>query len=53
MLPCYEDKCLLGRQKGFPPGMFSALAGFVEPGETIEEAVNYAGNWCKKSKERK
>ena len=39
MLPCYEDKCLLGRQKGFPPGMFSALAGFVEPGETIEEAV--------------
>ena len=39
MLPCFEDKCLLGRQKGFPPGMFSALAGFVEPGETIEEAV--------------
>ena len=39
MLPCYEDKCLLGRQKGFPPGMFSALAGFVEPGETIEAAV--------------
>ena len=39
MLPCFEDKCLLGRQKAFPPGMFSALAGFVEPGETIEEAV--------------
>jgi NAD+ diphosphatase len=39
MLPCFEDKCLLGRQKGFPPGMFSALAGFVEPGETIEAAV--------------
>ncbi len=30
---------LLGRQAGFPPGVYSALAGFVEPGETIEEAV--------------
>lgn len=30
---------LLGRQPRFPPRMFSALAGFVEPGETIEEAV--------------
>ncbi len=30
---------LLGRQARFPPGSFSALAGFVEPGETIEEAV--------------
>jgi NAD+ diphosphatase len=39
MLPCHNNKCLLGRQKGFPPGMFSALAGFVEPGETIEDAV--------------
>lgn len=33
------DRCLLGRGHGFPPTMFSALAGFVEPGETIEEAV--------------
>jgi len=32
-------RCLLGRSHGFPPTMFSALAGFVEPGETIEEAV--------------
>ncbi|KAM5299356.1 NAD-capped RNA hydrolase NUDT12 isoform 3-T3 [Ctenodactylus gundi] len=32
-------KCLLGRQKRFPPGMFTCLAGFVEPGETIEDAV--------------
>lgn len=32
-------RCLLGRQARFPPGMFSALAGFVEPAETIEEAV--------------
>jgi NAD+ diphosphatase len=33
------EKCLLGRQKRFPRGMYSALAGFVEPGEAIEEAV--------------
>ncbi|OXB79347.1 UNVERIFIED_CONTAM: hypothetical protein H355_008152, partial [Colinus virginianus] len=33
------NHCLLGRQKRFPPGMFSCLAGFVEPGETIEDAV--------------
>jgi len=33
------DRCLLGRQKMWPEGMFSTLAGFVEPGETLEEAV--------------
>ena len=33
------DRALLGRGKNFPKGMFSALAGFVEPGETIEEAT--------------
>jgi len=33
------DNALLGRQTMFPPGMYSALAGFVEPGETIEAAV--------------
>ncbi|XP_059729195.1 NAD-capped RNA hydrolase NUDT12 isoform X2 [Haemorhous mexicanus] len=33
------NHCLLGRQKRFPPGMFTCLAGFVEPGETIENAV--------------
>ncbi|MFN4112914.1 MAG: NAD(+) diphosphatase [Sphingomonadaceae bacterium] len=33
------NRLLLGRQPRFPPRMFSALAGFVEPGETIEEAV--------------
>ncbi|XP_036593210.1 peroxisomal NADH pyrophosphatase NUDT12 [Trichosurus vulpecula] len=33
------NKCLLGRQKRFPPGMFTCLAGFIEPGETIEDAV--------------
>ncbi|XP_014732801.1 PREDICTED: peroxisomal NADH pyrophosphatase NUDT12 [Sturnus vulgaris] len=33
------NHCLLGRQKRFPPGMFTCLAGFVEPGETISDAV--------------
>jgi len=33
------DRCLLARQHGWPPGMYSALAGFVEPGETLEECV--------------
>ncbi|XP_063820153.1 NAD-capped RNA hydrolase NUDT12 isoform X1 [Pseudophryne corroboree] len=33
------NHCLLGRQKRFPAGMFSCLAGFIEPGETIEDAV--------------
>ncbi len=33
------DRCLLGRQKWWPKDMYSTLAGFVEPGETIEEAV--------------
>ncbi len=33
------DECLLARQSKFPPGMFSALAGFVEPGESLEECV--------------
>jgi NAD+ diphosphatase len=39
MLATHGDACLVGRGKQFPGGMFSALAGFVEPGETIEEAV--------------
>ena len=39
MLATDGDACLVGRGKQFPAGMFSALAGFVEPGETIEEAV--------------
>lgn len=32
-------RILLGRQAAWPPGMFSALAGFMEPGETIEAAM--------------
>ncbi|MDK2760443.1 MAG: NAD(+) diphosphatase [Sphingopyxis sp.] len=39
MLATYEGRALVGRQGGFPPGFFSALAGFVEPGESLEEAV--------------
>ncbi len=39
MVPTFGDKCFLGRQKAWPRGMHSALAGFIEPGEAIEEAV--------------
>ena len=39
MLVTYQDSCLLGRQKIWPKGMYSTLAGFVEHGETIEQAV--------------
>lgn len=39
MLAIHGGECLLARQTRFPPGMWSALAGFVEPGESIEEAV--------------
>jgi NAD+ diphosphatase len=39
MLTVTEDACLLGRSPHFAPGMFSTLAGFIEPGETIENAV--------------
>ncbi len=33
------DHCLLGRSPRFPPGMYSTLAGFVEPGESLEDCV--------------
>ena len=39
MLITYKDSCLLGRQHIWPKGMHSTLAGFVEHGETIEQAV--------------
>ena len=39
MLAVQGDKCLLGRQEGWPAGFWSALAGYVEPGETIEQAA--------------
>lgn len=38
MLAVCGERCLLGRQAIWPAGMFSALAGFVEPGESLEEA---------------
>jgi NAD+ diphosphatase len=39
VLICDGERCLLGRSKGWPEGMYSALAGFVEPAETLEQAV--------------
>jgi len=39
MLATRGDWCLVGRGRQFPGLMYSALAGFIEPGETIEEAV--------------
>jgi NAD+ diphosphatase len=35
-----EGEALLGRSPRFPPGVYSTLAGFVEPGETLEECVH-------------
>jgi len=37
--PGPDGACLLGRQASWPPRVFSALAGFVEPGESLESAV--------------
>lgn len=34
-----DERCLLGRNRVWPPGRYSTLAGFVEPGETFEDAV--------------
>ncbi len=39
MLAIGDEQCLLGRQSRFAPGMWSCLAGFVEPGEAVEHAV--------------
>jgi NAD+ diphosphatase len=39
MLVYHGDDCLLGRQPSWPEGMYSTLAGFVEPGESLEETV--------------
>ena len=39
MIAEHGGRALLGRQPGFPPGRYSALAGYLEPGESIEEAV--------------
>jgi NAD+ diphosphatase len=39
MLVTRGDRALMGRSKNFVSGMYSALAGFVEPGESLEDAV--------------
>ena len=39
MLITHGNRVLMGRSPGWPDGMYSLLAGFVEPGETIEAAV--------------
>lgn len=39
MLVAHGERALLGRSRHFPPGMYSTLAGFVEPGESLEDAV--------------
>ena len=39
MFPDGIARCLLGRQASWKPGIYSTLAGFVDPGETLEEAV--------------
>jgi NAD+ diphosphatase len=39
MLITHGNSCLMGRSPGWPEGMYSCLAGFIEPGETIEAAV--------------
>jgi NAD+ diphosphatase len=33
------ERCLLGRQENWPEGRYSTIAGFVEPGESLEDAV--------------
>lgn len=39
MLILHGNAVLMGRQASWPPGMYSLLAGFMEPGETVEAAV--------------
>jgi NAD+ diphosphatase len=34
-----DQQCLLGRQPSWPEGRYSTIAGFVEPGESLEDAV--------------
>ena len=39
LVECDDGRALLARNAMFPPGIFSCLSGFVEPGETLEHAV--------------
>ena len=43
VLPVFGDRCLVGRQAAWVVNRFSALAGFLEPGESIEEACAVHG----------
>ncbi|MBL8531542.1 MAG: NAD(+) diphosphatase [Hyphomonadaceae bacterium] len=40
MTPVIGDRCFLARQRGWPRGMYSALAGYIEPGETFEQGAS-------------
>ena len=39
VLVAHGDRCLLGRQSNWPEGLYSTIAGFAEPGESLEDAV--------------
>ncbi len=39
VLVTHRERCLLGRQQGWPEGRYSTIAGFVEAGESLEDAV--------------
>jgi NAD+ diphosphatase len=39
VLVALRERCLLGRQATWPEGLYATIAGFVEPGESLEEAV--------------
>jgi NAD+ diphosphatase len=39
VLVAHGDRCLLGRQASWPEARYSTIAGFVEPGESLEDAV--------------
>jgi NAD+ diphosphatase len=39
VLVTHDERCLLGRQQAWPEAHFSTIAGFVEPGESLEDAV--------------
>ena len=39
MLVSDGERCLLGRQPAWPEGRYSTIAGFVEPGESLEDAL--------------
>ena len=54
MLVIHPDgnQCLLGRKAIFPVGMFSCLAGFIEPGIKPTRGVGFASKWEEKLQRR-